>query len=116
MQQSTWHIRLIFVIGTILIGAYVLTPSAVYFSLSDDELREVQADSAKFKQHVPSWAPTSHIVPGLDLQGGVHMVLGVDLDKAISDKARRLATRLKDDLTEKKIEFDAVDHLGEEGK
>ncbi len=116
MQTSTWPIRLLFIVGTVLLGAYILVPTSIYFTLNDEDLAAVQADSAKFKEHVPSWAPMSHIVPGLDLQGGVHMVLGVDLDKAVSDKARRLATRLKDNLAEKKIAASAVDHLGEEGK
>jgi preprotein translocase subunit SecD len=44
------------------------------------------------------------------------MVLGVDLDKAVSDRARRISNRLRTDLEDKKIGFTAVDHLSEEGK
>ena len=116
MQQNTWHIRLIFTLGVVALAAYLFVPTFIYFRLSDAQLAEVQKDSAAFKKHVPSWAQTSHIVPGLDLQGGVHMVLGVDLDKAISDKARRIASRMRDELTEKHIEFTSVDHLADEGK
>ena len=116
MQQNTWHIRLIFTLGIVGLAAYLLVPSIVYFRLSDADLAEVQKDSAAFKKHLPKWAQDSHIVPGLDLQGGVHMVLGVDLDKAISDKARRIASRMRDELTEKHVEFVSVDHLADEGK
>jgi len=115
MQNTVW-IRLIVVVGLLGLAAYVMTPSVIYFGLSPDETREVQKDTAAFKKYLPSWAPESHIVPGLDLQGGVHMVLGVDLDKAVSDRARRVSNRLRTDLEEKKVAFTAVDHLGEEGK
>jgi protein-export membrane protein SecD len=115
MQNTVW-IRLIVVVGLLGLAAYVMTPSVIYFGLSPDETREVQKDTAAFKKFLPSWAPESHIVPGLDLQGGVHMVLGVDLDKAVSDRARRVSNRLRTDLEEKKVAFTAVDHLGEEGK
>ena len=116
MQQNTWLIRLLFTIGVVGLAGYMLVPSFIYFSLPAADLAEVQKDSAAFKKHLPKWSQESHIVPGLDLQGGVHMVLGVDLDKAISDKARRIAGRLRDELTEKHIEFEAVDHLADEGK
>src|ERR1051326_6849366 len=116
MQQSTWHIRLLFTIGVLAIAAYLFVPTVIYFRLTDAQLAEVQKDTSAFKKHLPKWAPDSHIVPGLDLQGGVHMVLGVALDKAISDKARRIASRLRDELTEKHIEFTTVDHLADEGK
>lgn len=115
MQNTVW-IRLLGVAGLFGIALYVLTPSAIYFSLTPEQTREVQKDTGAFKKYLPSWSPESHIVPGLDLQGGVHMVLGVDLDKAVSDRARRVSNRLRTDLEEKKIPFTAVDHLGEEGK
>ncbi len=116
MQQNTWLIRLLFTIGVLALAGYLLVPTFIYFSLDDKELAEVQKDSAAFKKHIPSWSQDSHIVPGLDLQGGVHMVLGVDLDKAISDKARRIASRLRDELTEKHVEFISVEHLADVGK
>jgi preprotein translocase subunit SecD len=115
MQNTVW-IRLLFVLGLTALGAYMIYPSAVYFSLAPDQLAEVQKDTTTFKKYLPSWAPESHIVPGLDLQGGVHMVLGVDLDKAIADRARRIANRLRSDLEGKKVGFTAIDHLLDEGR
>ncbi len=115
-MQSSVMIRLVLVLGLVALGGYVLTPSIVYFNLNDADLAEVQKNTASFKGHLPSWAPESHIVPGLDLQGGVHMVLGVDLDKAVSDRARRISNRMRGDFEDKKIAFTAVDHLADEGK
>lgn len=115
MHTSTWPIRLLFTIGICLVGAYLMIPTVAYFRLTPEQHAEVQKDKAQFKKHLPSWAPENHVVPGLDLQGGVHMVLGVDLDKAISDKARRIATRMRDELKEKKVDAE-VQHLADEGK
>jgi preprotein translocase subunit SecD len=116
MQQNTWLIRLLFTLGVVVLAAYALVPSVIYFTLDEAKREEVRGDAAAFKKYLPSWAPEAHIVPGLDLQGGVHMVLGVDLDKAISDKARRIGGRMRDELEEKKVDFSAIDHLAEEGK
>ncbi len=115
-MQTSVLIRLALVLGLTALGGYVLTPTIIYFSLTDEELAEVQKDTAKFKDHLPTWAPESHIVPGLDLQGGVHMVLGVDLDKAVSDRARRISNRMRGEFEEKKIAFTSVDHLEDVGK
>ncbi len=115
MQNTVW-IRLLIVVALAALAGYALTPTAIYFGLTPEQTAEVKKDTAAFKKYVPTWAPESHIVPGLDLQGGVHMVLGVDLDKAVSDRARRISNRLRTDLEEKKIGFSAVDHLGDTGK
>lgn len=115
MQNTVW-IRLLVVVGLVGLAAYVFTPTAIYFGLDPEQTREVQKDTSAFKKFLPDWSPESHIVPGLDLQGGVHMVLGVDLDKAVADRARRVSNRLRTDLTDKKVAFSAVDHLADEGK
>src|SRR6185436_10268066 len=38
------------------------------------------------------------IVPGLDLQGGLHLVYEVDIDKAVSSKVDRLSSDIEDRL------------------
>jgi protein-export membrane protein SecD len=108
--------RILLILGLVAGGAWVLTPTIVYFSLNEAQLDEVRKDTTKFKQHLPSWSPEAHIVPGLDLDGGVHLVLGVDLDKAVADRARRITSRMRGDLEEKKVAVTAVDHLADEGK
>jgi preprotein translocase subunit SecD len=114
-MQNAWP-RVLFVVALILVGAYALVPTWTYFRLAPDESAAVRADSGAFSKYNPSWAPSTHIVPGLDLQGGVQLVLGIDLDKAVADRARRVATRLRDELKEKNIDTTAVDHLVDEGK
>lgn len=110
-MQNSWPIRLLVALGLLGVAGFFLVPTWIYFTLSPEETREVRADKSAFAKHVPSWAPESHVVPGLDLQGGIHMVLGVDLEKAVSDRARRAAARMRSELEDKKIAFERVDHL-----
>ena len=49
---------------------------------------------------------------GLDLQGGMHLVLEVQTDKAIENTADNLAEEIKDNLRTKKIAFTKVARTG----
>ncbi|MGD9808151.1 MAG: protein translocase subunit SecD [Deferribacterales bacterium] len=42
---------------------------------------------------------------GLDLQGGMHVVLGVDTDKAVEAKVEAIANQLRKELATEKIDF-----------
>lgn len=48
---------------------------------------------------------------GLDLQGGMHLVLEVETEKAIESAMERLSNDLKDILMDKKIKFRHLDHI-----
>jgi preprotein translocase subunit SecD len=58
-------------------------------------------------QTFPGWwqtvFPTKPIHLGLDLQGGIHMVLDVDADKAVQNAVELLADQMKRDLREEEI-------------
>ncbi|MCP4504193.1 MAG: protein translocase subunit SecD [Deltaproteobacteria bacterium] len=114
MNQSL-TLRMIVAAAMIGLAGYFLVPTVVYFSLSEQQLNDVRSDPAAFKKLVPEWAPTTHIIPGLDLQGGIHMVVGVDLEKAVADRARRTTQRMRSVLNEEKIQFKTIDHLPELG-
>ena len=55
-----------------------------------------------------SYLPSQRIHLGLDLQGGTHLVLTVDVDKAIQNTLDRDALDLKREATEAKIPLDAA--------
>ena len=93
-MQTSWQLRMLLAFIALGIALYFVYPSFVYFSLDETALKEVRQSKSAFYSHLPSWASKSHIVPGLDLQGGIHIVLGVDLEKAITDKTARAADRL----------------------
>ncbi len=67
---------------------------------------------------MPSWLktvlPNKGITLGLDLQGGIHMVLEVDEDRAVETAVDRSVTALQDLLAEKKIVVDSVKRVGHE--
>ena len=61
---------------------------------------------------LPSWFPfKKKISLGLDLQGGMHIVYGIDLDRAVDDKAsdikRDLEARFTDDKIDAKVKAPA---------
>jgi len=79
---------------------------------------------------LPSWymkiIPTDKIHLGLDLQGGMHLILEVEAEKAVESYVERIKNNLKDDLKERgipagKVEREKKDQIvlevsGEKGK
>jgi len=59
-----------------------------------------------------SYPPSKRIRLGLDLKGGMHLVLGVDLKKALDAALEKDITLLKDDLEEKKVDLDTIERVG----
>lgn len=59
-----------------------------------------------------SYPPSKKIRLGLDLKGGMHLVLGVDLRKALDAALEKEITLLKDDLEEKKVDLDTIEKVG----
>ena len=54
------------------------------------------------------WGPSKKIVKGLDIQGGLHLVMGVNVDEVLIEKTVRLASGFKKELTEEGITVDEV--------
>jgi preprotein translocase subunit SecD len=63
-------------------------------------------------QAMPSWLrnvlPNKGITLGLDLQGGIHMVLEVDEDRAVEIAVDRSVTALQDLIAEKKLAIEST--------
>jgi preprotein translocase subunit SecD len=68
---------------------------------------------------LPGWwsgiLPQEEIHLGLDLQGGMHMILEVEVDKAVESHLERAVDELKSDLRESKIRFRELRRQGIEG-
>ena len=58
---------------------------------------------------VKPYFPSNRIHLGLDLQGGMHLVLEVDTDKALEGTVERLANAVRDGLMEKRVRFRSVE-------
>jgi len=72
--------------------------------------------STPISKKLPSfWADgISKIVLGLDLQGGMHLVLDVDRDKAVETYVQRMAGSLEATLKDKGIAYVSVNAIGQD--
>ena len=67
-------------------------------------------------KELPRWVrnvlPDKGITLGLDLQGGIHLVLEVEEDRAVEIAVDRTVVALQDLLVEKKIPAESVKRIG----
>lgn len=56
-------------------------------------------------KHTPSWYPAHGPNLGLDLQGGAHLLLQVDMDTALHDRLASTMDALRSDLRSDKIQY-----------
>lgn len=56
-----------------------------------------------FTDKLPSWWPDKKVSLGLDLMGGIHLVMGVDLEVVVENAVGRTADELRRSLAEEKI-------------
>src|SRR5512145_2964560 len=66
-----------------------------------------------FRENVPAWWAKTFdpIHLGLDLQGGMHLVLGVDVDKAVEGRLDSLVDQAEGLLFEKSVVFKKIERL-----
>ncbi len=92
--------------GRLALLVLVVLLSVVFFLPSYKPLYEA----------MPEWArkvlPDKGITLGLDLQGGIHMVMEVDEDRAVEIAVDRSVGSLQDLLVEKKIPVESVKRTG----
>jgi preprotein translocase subunit SecD len=70
------------------------------------------------KELPPWWSsvlPSDKIHLGLDLQGGMHLLLEVETQKAAENRSDRLAEEIKDQFRTAQIRFHKVERQGEDG-
>jgi preprotein translocase subunit SecD len=54
------------------------------------------------------WFTKKKINFGLDIQGGLHLVMGIDVNSVVTESAQRLVAQFKTEMAAKKIEFTDV--------
>lgn len=93
MKNLKW--RALLVAGVVLVGIVYLIPS--------------------ISPHLPPlWAkflPKDKIHLGLDLQGGMHLILEVETEKAVQNQAERMVEDIKDALRQQRIPFTRVERI-----
>src|SRR3954467_1535137 len=99
-MDRAWYWKAGFIVFVTLGALYALVPSWTYFQLPNEQRNEAGA----FEEHRPSWALTKrHLNLGLDLQGGIHLVMGVEVDRAVREKAVRRAEELAAEMERKDV-------------
>ena len=86
MKSLRW--RLMLIAGLALFSVYVLIPTGIYMS----QPAELRNDQEHMSKVLPGWLPKGHLNLGLDLQGGVQLVLGVNLTEAVENRLARIGT------------------------
>lgn len=85
---ARWKIGLIFAI--IIIGVLAALPNVL---------------SPKQAESLPEWLPSNQIVLGLDLQGGSHLLLEVEVDAVIKEGLEALVDSVRTELRKKRIRY-----------
>jgi len=88
MKSLNW--RFLFIVALTGWASYVASPTFIYFAQPND----VKQDMEKVASKIPSWLPKGFVNLGLDLQGGVQLVLGVNTDEAVQTKLSRMGTEI----------------------
>src|SRR5574341_58752 len=101
-MERSWYWRLALVLVVTAWSVYQLVPSWFYFRLPP-EVR----NGPEYEKSVPRWVLGSkrHLNLGLDLQGGIHLAMGVDVDRAVKAKVARRADEIADHLKGKGVPF-----------
>jgi len=109
-MERSWYWRVGLVVAVALYSVYQLVPSWFYFALPPE-----QRATDVYDQSVPEWAPDAkkHLNLGLDLQGGIHLAMGVDVDRAVKAKVARRADELADFLRTKSVPFESIQLAGD---
>ena len=94
MSRRWWFKAGLLIVGSLLCILYVL-PSF----LPEGSLGPIE-----------QWV-TSRVKLGLDLQGGMHLVYSVKVDKAVIDKVERYGEDMEDELKKKKIPYEKVSRI-----
>src|SRR5207248_6811685 len=98
-MDRAWYWKAGLILAVTVFSVWALVPSFTYFRLPAGERNEASV----FEKARPKWAPAKHLNLGLDLQGGIHLVMGVEVDKAVREKAVRRAEEISAELERKDI-------------
>jgi len=101
-MERSWYWRIALIGAVAFLSVWQLVPSWFYFKLPPD-----QRNSEAYEKSVPRWGPDArhHLNLGLDLQGGIHLAMGVDVDRAVKAKVARRSDEIADFLRSKDVKI-----------
>jgi len=92
--------RVFTIVGTLLFSVYLLLPTWVRFSTGKPIPKTVRPEDPWYYNYLPS----ETLKLGLDLKGGLHLVLGIDFDEVHRDAASKLKNDIKNLLEAEKVD------------
>jgi preprotein translocase subunit SecD len=101
-MDRSWWTRLAIVLTVTLGTVWLLIPSYYSFFV----LPKAERNNIKLlEEKLPSWAPSAkyRLSLGLDLQGGIHMVMRVDTKTALQKRTERRGVQIGNYLKDKKL-------------
>lgn len=101
-------LKALFLVVIFTLTLYVLVPSCLFFLLNKHQLHDIRKDVDLFLRYIPYWSLYSHIVPGIDLQGGIQLVLKVNSNRAIYYRLVKFAENMKKYALKHKVLFDRI--------
>lgn len=101
-MDRAWYWKVGFIIAVTVASIWFLLPT--YYSLVVVD-RADRNNLTVLEQRLPRWAPPARyrLNLGLDLQGGIHMVMRVDTQTALQKRAERRGVQLANYLNDKKL-------------
>ncbi len=101
-MDRNWYTRLGIIIAVSLGTLWMLVPTYYsFFRLERADRNNIQ----KLQEVLPGWAPPANyrLSLGLDLQGGIHLVMHVDMKTALTKRAERRASQMVSWVSSKKL-------------
>jgi preprotein translocase subunit SecD len=101
-MDRNWYTRLVLILAVTLGTLWLLVPTYYSFAVLD---RADRNNVKKLEAVLPVWAPPAkyRLSLGLDLQGGIHMVLRVDTKTALEKRAERRGVQMASWVSSKKL-------------
>lgn len=101
-MERGWWTRTVLIVLSTLLSIWFLVPS--YYSLFVVD-RKDRNNLKVLEERMPSWAPPAkyRLSLGLDLQGGIHMVMRVDTKTALEKRAERRGLQIANYVLDKKL-------------
>jgi preprotein translocase subunit SecD len=107
-MHRSWFFRLFLMVAFCGLSLYILYPSYYFYTQATEKERE---SNEAFCRSLPKGLPCVKFNLGLDLQGGVQIVMGVRTDKAIEQRADRLAEAMQDSFKEAKLDVAGIERV-----
>lgn len=113
-MDRSWYTRVVVILAVTLGTAWLLVPTYYsFFRLPASERNDLR----KLSEALPAWAPPAkyRLALGLDLKGGIYMVLRVDTKSAMNKRTDRRAQQMSSWLKDKKFDDVTITTTPESG-